>query len=170
MFNGDYVVLGKYINDSTKIKMKHVKCENEYDATPSNILRGKGCPRCKESHLEKAISRFLDNKNIKYEKEKKFDDLKLKRKLRFDFYLPEHNICIEADGRQHFEAIDVFGGEEALKNNQTRDMLKNEYCKNKGIILLRIPYYKIKDIDTILNNIFLGNTVVNKNITCHRNA
>lgn len=170
LLGDEYEILGNYINDSTKIKMKHIKCGKEYNSIPSNILRGKGCPRCKESHLEKAIARYLDNKNIKYEKEKKFDDLKFKRRLRFDFYLPYYNTCIEADGRQHFEPVEVFGGITTLNDTQKRDMLKDIYCKNKKITLLRIPYYKIKNIDIILDNFFLGNTVVSEDITRHRNA
>lgn len=161
ILGNDYKVIGEYKRDNIPVKMKHIKCGYEYESTPSNILRGKGCPRCKESHLEKAIARQLDELGICYEKEKKFDDLVYKRKLRFDFYISEYNVCIEADGRQHFEEVEIFGGKESLKENQKRDLLKDKYCKSKNIKLLRIPYYKIKNIDIIIKTFFLGNTVVN---------
>ena len=62
---------------------------------------------------------------------------------------------IEFDGEQHFNAVELFGGEEQLKIQQERDKNKNEYCKKHNIPLLRIPYYDFDkmDIDYLLNNI-----------------
>ena len=37
---------------------------------------------------------------------------------KFDFFLPDLNICIEFDGKQHFESIDFFGGDSYLKKIQ----------------------------------------------------
>ena len=59
-------------------------------------------------------------------------------RLRFDFYLPDYNCCIEYDGIQHFE-----GWSNSLLNlrdNKYRDNIKEEYCKNNNIRLIRIPY------------------------------
>ena len=54
--------------------------------------------------------------------------------LRFDFYLPTYNLCIEYDGEQHFSPIDFAnkGSEWAnssFNQNQKRDEIKNQYCK-----------------------------------------
>lgn len=62
------------------------------------------------------------------------------KNIHFDFYLPEENICIEFDGEQHFRPIDYFGGENTFKLTQKRDKIKNKYCKNNNIKLLRIKY------------------------------
>lgn len=53
------------------------------------------------------------------------------------------------DGKQHFEAITYFGGIKAFEENLIRDKIKNEYCKNNNIHLIRISYKE--DIITILN-------------------
>ena len=53
------------------------------------------------------------------------------------------------------EDVDEFyaiGGEEYFKYVQYHDKIKNEYCKNNGILLLRIPYYKFQNIKEELNN------------------
>lgn len=72
--------------------------------------------------------------------QKKFDNCKYKRKLAFDFYLPDLNICIEFDGQQHYISIDRWGGDNGLKTRQIRDEIKNKYCENNNIILIRIKY------------------------------
>jgi very-short-patch-repair endonuclease len=62
------------------------------------------------------------------------------RKLPFDFYIPEFNMCIEYDGEQHFKAVDYFGGEDGLKIRQIHDRIKTDYCNSNNILLLRIRY------------------------------
>ena len=49
-------------------------------------------------------------------------------------------MCIEDDGAQHFKPVKYWGGEKTFLEIQERDALKNEYCKNNGIKLVRIPY------------------------------
>jgi hypothetical protein len=63
---------------------------------------------------------------------------KVCRRLRFDFYLPEQNTLIEYDGEQHFVQRGKFGNKfDALKQN---DIIKNNYCKDNNIKLIRIHY------------------------------
>lgn len=123
-----------------------------FQVTPNTHLNTKsGCPMCNNSKGEMKIIKILNELKIRFEKEKKFDNCKHKQKLPFDFYLPEHNICIEYDGIQHFEPIKIFGGEEKLKIRQIRDQIKNEYCLNNNIRLIRIKYNE--NIEEILNNL-----------------
>jgi len=43
----EYIVLGEYVNNKTKIKIKHNTCNNIYDVTPHNFLNNNTrCPRC----------------------------------------------------------------------------------------------------------------------------
>lgn len=82
--------------------------------------------------------------------------LKDKKVLPFDFYLPTHNLCIEYDGLQHFEAVEFWGGSENLKYIQKHDQIKNNFCKINNIKLIRIKYnrkFKSDDILEIINNI-----------------
>jgi hypothetical protein len=53
-------------------------------------------------------------------------------------------------GEQHFKPMGYFGGEKKLLYTQQNDKIKNEYCKNNNIRLIRIPYYNINNIDEIL--------------------
>ena len=69
----------------------------------------------------------------------------------FDFYLSDLNICIEYDGIQHFKPIDYFGGDTAFILLQTNDQIKNEYCIENNIKLIRIRYDE--NIEEKLSNI-----------------
>jgi very-short-patch-repair endonuclease len=103
-------------------------------------LNGQGCPGCNDSKGEVEIKILLKNNEIMYLPQYTFVDCKNIRPLKFDFYLPEHNTCIEYDGRQHFEPIDFFGGNDGLKYIQINDAIKNKYCEDNGIKLIRIRY------------------------------
>lgn len=152
--NSNIKVLEKYIDANTPIKHMCLICNNEWLARPSNILNGKGCPRCNQSHGEKEIALLLDKYNISYETQYKFNDCKDKKVLPFDFYLPTYHKLIEYQGKQHYEPIEFFGGQDAFEIRQKHDNIKSEYCKNNGIPLLCIPYDK--NIEEELNN-FLFN-------------
>ena len=84
-----------------------------------------------------------------------FDGCKYKRNLPFDFYLPELNICIEFDGKQHYTPIKFFGGDDNYKKQKIRDNIKNEYCIKNNIKLFRIKYDENieEKINEILNEI-----------------
>ena len=86
----------------------------------------------------------MDDEKISYKMEYTFNDCKYKKLLRFDFYLPDYNCCIEYDGEQHFKESTFF--REDLKEIQKRDNIKNEYCKQNDIKLIRIPYTDLKRI------------------------
>lgn len=148
----DYSILGEYKNAETKIEIKHNKCDRVFLAMPINITKSKnptGCPYCYSSHGEKTIRNILKEMEIDFKEEYSFDDLKYKNKLRFDFYLPKENICIEFQGKQHYEPIDFFGGEKGFHERVKRDNLKREYCKNNDIKLIEVSY-KEKNIEDFL--------------------
>lgn len=52
-------VLDYYINSDTKIKVKCLDCSHEWEARPSDLLRGHGCPRCSGKE-RKTTSRFQE--------------------------------------------------------------------------------------------------------------
>ncbi|MFP4403897.1 MAG: hypothetical protein ACLFPJ_06095 [Candidatus Woesearchaeota archaeon] len=107
---------------------------------PDDHCKGIGCPKCSESKGEKEIRNILNNYQIKFESQKKFDGCKYKNKLPFDFYLSDYNICIEFDGEQHFKKFRFEKNDNDLKKRQKRDQIKNEYCQNNNIRLFRIRY------------------------------
>lgn len=138
--NPSIIVLEEYLSTEVKIKHKCTVCGHEWKAKPGNILAGKGCPKCNESHGEKSISNYLQINNIIYIPQYTFDDCKDQRKLPFDFFLPELNACIEYDGEQHFKIVGHFGGQKGLRIRQFHDQIKTKYCQDHNIPLLRIRY------------------------------
>ena len=150
VINSDIKVIGTYINARTPILHRCLRDGYEWNTLPDNILNGTGCPRCNESSGERKIRQLLDQYTITYEYQKTFSDCRDIRTLPFDFYLPDYNLCIEYDGEQHYKPIAHFGGNEAFERMVKHDNIKNEYCKNNGISLLRIPYFK--NVEEELNN------------------
>lgn len=147
--NPNIEVLGDYIDYHTKILHKCKIDGCEWCATPANVLRGTGCPKCSASKGERTIEFWLNENNILYEPQKRFEDCKNIKSLPFDFYLSDYNICVEYQGMQHYKPIDYFGGEKAFKTQILRDKIKEEYCKKNNILLLKIPYYSNLDEELI---------------------
>jgi len=139
----------KYINNYTKINII-CKQHGMFVQTPNNHLRNHGCPICNLSKGEKEIQSFLFENEIKFQREKIFEKLNQKR---FDFYLPKYNIAIEYDGIQHFKSIDFFGGEDCFIKRKQSDEIKNQFCIDNNIKLIRIPYTKLSYIGNILKEI-----------------
>jgi hypothetical protein len=138
--NNKYTYPDEYINSLIKIKII-CPIHGIFEQTPSAHINNKyGCSFCDESKGEISIKQFLNDKNIIFESEKRFKECRNVLTLPFDFYLPNYNTCIEFDGKQHFEPIKYFGGEKEFKKLQKRDQIKNEYCKNNNIHLIRIKY------------------------------
>ena len=57
-----------------------------------------------------------------------------------DVYVPSKNIAFEYQGKQHYEAVSFFGGEEQLKNQLERDRRKRQLCKDNGVQLIEWRY------------------------------
>lgn len=140
-----------YKNNSSKVK---IICPTHgiFEQSASSHMNGKsGCPNCLTSKGEKSIKNILNKLNINYISQYKFSDCKDKNILSFDFYLPSINLCIEYDGKQHFEPIKRFGGIDNFIITQKHDEIKNNYCENNNIKLLRIKY--TENIEEKLKNI-----------------
>ena len=58
----------------------------------------------------------------------------------YDIYIPTVKIAIEYQGKQHYESIKFFGGEEAYKNGVKRDKKKRKISEENGIILIEWKY------------------------------
>lgn len=153
----EYVFLKEYHSAHTLINCVHNTCSHEWQISPSHFLQGGRCPKCTKnvSQGEQLIERVLDSENIKYYKQHTFSDCRNKHVLQFDFYLFEYSFLIEYDGKQHFEPVDFAGkgevwAKERFEYIKQNDNIKNQYCKDNNIHLLRIPYWKFDNIDDIL--------------------
>jgi hypothetical protein len=138
---GEYEIVGGYKSASKKASIKHLPCGNVFEASPTRIITiESGCPKCNESHGEKIVSHFLNENNINYKSQYRIKECRNKRPLPFDFAIFEDDklkLLIEYDGEQHFKP--KFGKKE-FERVKINDSIKNEYCKNNNIDLLRIPY------------------------------
>jgi len=149
----NYSVLGEYIKDSIHILMKHNKCSHEWNIAPTSFLQGVRCPKCRESKGERRIGDFLELKGIQYERQFRFIDCANERPLPFDFAIvlsDKVKALIEYDGMQHFKPVEFFGGEEGFAYRKRNDQIKNTYCAENDIPLIRIPYWEQNNIDNIL--------------------
>ena len=149
-----------YYNDNYKDKTSKLKifcksCENIFFQRFDNHIKSCGCICKKESIGEKTIANYLKNKNINFIRQHTFENCRnpitKKKKYSFDFYLPDFNICIEYDGRLHYEPIEYFGGEKVLNIIKNNDKNKTNYCKSNNITLVRIKFDE--DIKQKLDNI-----------------
>lgn len=152
VINPNIISKEKYINSKTPILHKCLLDGYEWKAKPVNIISGCGCLHCHETKGERKIRIWLESNELTYIFQYKNPECKDIRILPFDFYLPELNVIIEYDGKQHFESVDYFGGIDGLLVTQKHDQIKNEFCDKNGIKLLRIPYYKFDKIEEELNN------------------
>jgi hypothetical protein len=151
MYKGEIEVKSKFIFNEYPIDLKCKKCGKEYTLSNARQIFRSGCSCQSSSKGEKSISNLLDEMDIKYEKEKTFDDLVYLSSLRFDFYLPDHNLLIEYDGIHHFKPIEKWGGKVHLYETLMKDEIKNNYAKDNNIKLIRIPYWEKDNLKRILN-------------------
>lgn len=159
--HGDsYEYLEQYESCYQKILIRCKTCGHEFRQAASNHLFGQGCPSCSRSKGEKSIELWLKTNGICHKPEHWFDDCRgICRPLPFDFWLPEHNILIEYQGRQHFECV-YFSKDEKYKESseknfqQTKinDSIKKRYCVDKGIRLIEITHKQLRSIDKILSS------------------
>lgn len=130
-------------------------CGQVYEACIENVKNGSLCPYCKPSNNSRcveSIQQILDDLSIRYIREYSFSDLLAdngKNRLRFDFaiFMEDKIILLEVDGEQHYRSIAFFGGETSFIQLQKNDKKKNIYARQKGYILIRIPYFDFDRVD-----------------------
>ena len=140
--------LGRYSYDEKSyttykdLKGIRVTCPDHgsWTCQPQNHTHGRGCPKCYQSHGEREVEKFLLNKRIAFSNQKSFPGCRDKRELRFDFYLPKYSALIEYDGSQHYIERDEGPFKGQFKEIKRKDKIKNIFCKEAGIPLLRIRY------------------------------
>lgn len=120
----------------------------EFMQNANSHLRGVGCPKCNQSHLEREVLAILSENVDDFIIQKKFDWL---GKQSLDFYLPQYNVAIECQGKQHF-GLGGWSKKFDFKKLQELDLRKYNLCKEHNIKLL---YYTHEDFEE-----FLGESLV----------
>ena len=130
-----------------ELKSNNSEPPNDFDLEKyaNNLIREKlGFKKIGEQYVtETELYRIVNSifKEIKVIHHYRGDWLKGQE---LDIYIPKKKLGIEYQGKQHFEAIKVWGGKEALQNNKKRDKRKKEKCENQGVELIEFTY-KEKD-------------------------
>ena len=131
----------EYKDAESKVRIICPK-HGDFHQKPHNHLTGQCCPKCSTSKGINLICKFLDEKNIHYVTEHKFEGCVSDKNyyLKFDIFIQEMNLCIEYDGEQHFRPVEIWGGMDSYIKLKNRDSIKDEYCKKNNINLCRISY------------------------------
>lgn len=140
----------EYINNKKKLK---IECPNGHcwDISFDDFKnKERRCPICNISKGERKIMNWLDKNSINYIYDTPyFNDLlsSLGNPLRPDFIIENRKIWIEFDGEFHYNK---YYEEQNFEATQIHDKLKNEYAKENGWKLIRIPYWDFDRIEEIL--------------------
>lgn len=154
-FDKEFQIL-EYKKFTSSFTLKH-NCGYVFSQLPCNFFKSGRCPKCssRKSAGENRIANFLEKNKILFEEQKKFKEL---GRLSYDFFLPDFNLLIEYQGKQHFEPIEHFGGEEKFLTQKEHDFKKKEFAKNNGFNFLEISYLDFNNIESILE----GSTTISK--------
>ena len=144
-------------------------CENnhEYKSQLNDVSAGYWCPQCvnkTETKLYENMVKIFPSLITQY----KTDWCKNENNnyLPFDFCIPEHNIIIEMDGRQHFIQVSNWQPPEITFEN---DKYKEKCANDNGYSTIRIiqedvlydKYDWCKELCEAIENIRNGNEIVN---------
>ncbi len=108
---------------------------------------------CLISNGEEKIASLLKENNINFKKQYTFDDCRgiNNGKLRFDFGILKDNgeldYLIEYDGWQHkIKTNSKWDRDSRFENRITHDEIKNKYCEDNNIRLIRINSSQYKNL------------------------
>lgn len=134
------------------------KCGNIREISSPSLRNGRsincGCEK-RKSRGEEKIEQILKENNIPFEREKVFETCKHILVLPFDFYV-DNKYLIEFDGNQHFDKSSKYYSDLI----PIRDNIKNQWCKDNHIPLIRIPYSHLNKIT--LSDLLLEKTTFRK--------
>jgi uncharacterized protein YkuJ len=151
----DFILISKYENYKTKIT---VKCNkgHTFDMLPSNIKNKNGCYICNGSANEVKCREYFEkitDKKFTKKRPKWLKNPSSNYPLELDGYNEELKIAFEYNGRQHYEQIKYWNNKKSnkLTITQRNDKFKLKKCREKGILLIVIPY-NISNIEEYIKN------------------
>lgn len=146
---------GTYTTGKERIQTECTKCGYHWTPVAGRLVRAdaRGCPGCNASKGERHIRQLLTRHDVLFTQEHTFPDLVSLDggRLRFDFAvwtapsILSH--LIEYDGVHHFRPLKHRGGMKRFRKQQRNDKLKDVYCSDKGIPLVRIRSLKLSDVN-----------------------
>lgn len=130
-----------FINSHTEVIIT-CKKHGDFSQKPYKHIQKRGCPKCRNSQGITKICNLLNQTKIDYDTEKTIEGCVSSKgnRLYFDIYIPEIKIYIEYDGEQHYRPVKSWGGEKSFIELKERDSIKDKFCLDNNIKLLRISY------------------------------
>ena len=147
---------------SVHARSRDIQCPNCKFKTSTNGNLSKHQKRCTGklhcSSGEFEIMKVLDKLGCVYDHDSSYE-AKDKKYLQWDFivYTDADPIFIEYDGKGHYHPV-RFGGmseekaQEAMESCQQHDKIKNDYCDDNDLLLLRIPYWEKANIEHLVTS------------------
>lgn len=103
------------------------------------------------SNYEEKVINLLQKDKYKFEREKRFSDLK-HGLYRFDFYVyggRAISCVLEIQGQQHYEFIPKFYRSRAeFEGAKERDRRKISYCLANNLPIYIIPYWELENMSS----------------------
>ena len=128
-------------------------CGNEFVTSIASFQSGKiKCDNCAKSisRYEFIFKSYLEELNINYIYQYSLNQCRDILPLPFDFFIKDYNCLIEIDGEGHdkpcnFNQISNKKAQETFLITREHDLIKNNFCKENNIPLLRIHHTAIKN-------------------------
>lgn len=143
----EYILLSEYISAHKPMTLHHKICGNSYEMSKNQfVTKNQRCTFCSASVGEQLIQNYFNKNNLHYLFDRKYQGEseclnKTGSPLRFDFQIINYlgNVCaiVEFDGNQHYQDVKYFN--QTKKENQILDKIKNDFCLEQNIPLLRLP-------------------------------
>lgn len=158
---GFFKVLGYALSENEadhqrKAQIQCLRCNSIQMVRVDRLLEQSISCQCDKKYAsfgESTVAYFLEKNNIPFIPQYTFDDCRSEcgGLLRFDFALIDDNksvvAIIEFDGEQHFELNPFYNPDGKV---QVHDEIKNNYLLQHNIPILRIPYYEIQNIESLI--------------------
>ena len=105
----------------------------------NNLRKNKGYNLIGSLYNESLLFRLVEENLPQYTILSQYSPIWLGRQ-RFDIFIKEINVAIEYNGKQHYEPVEFFGGEDGFNYTQERDRQKREKCISNNCKLIEIKY------------------------------
>jgi len=153
--SGGFVFLD---NDYITYKHKHNwKCNNcnfTFKRSLNDMSKRQNCPYCNRFSNENEVRKIFEakfNKSFPNVRPNFLKNPQTNFNLELDGYCEELKLAFEYDGEFHYKDMDWIDDRNRLEKVKQRDKLKDVLCKENDIILIRIPYWKNKDLKSYIN-------------------
>ena len=140
----------EYVDSHTKVCIICPE-HGEFWQTPGSHLNGVGCPVCKSSKLELKMLCFLNENHIKFIYQARQMHFYWLKRQSLDFYLPDYNIAIECQGKQHFNEGNFGSNNFDFEKVYENDVKKKNKCEENNVKLFYYTEYKNYQMFDIYN-------------------